>query len=116
MNTKCLYIPREINEDYILLWKKDEFTVLFLPWIFFFLIGGSVGFMLTLVTIIIAGQLLKQLSIDKPSGYLQHWVKYNIPKQFVTAIFSRRYDIDVKGSLFFKGETFPPSHFRHIEG
>ena len=116
MNQKCLYIPREINEQYLFIWKRDGVIFLMMPWLLFFTIGGIVGFVLTLVVTIIVAQLLKQLSIDKPSGYVVHWVKYNIPKQFVSATLSRNNNLEIKTSMFFRGESFPPSHIRHLAG
>lgn len=116
MSNKCLYIPREINQEYVFIWKRDEIIFLMLPWIFFLAIGGILGFMLTLVGTIIIGQMLKQLSLDKPNGYMLHWVKYNVPKQYITATFARNQDLEAKESLLFRGETFPPSHIRHLAG
>lgn len=116
MSNKCLYIPREINQEYVLIWKRDEVVFLLLPWIFFFIFGGILGFVLTLVFTIIASQLLKKLSIDKPNGYMLHWIKYNIPRQFVSAAMSKSDDLEVRESLLFRGETFPLTHIRHIAG
>lgn len=116
MNNKCLYIPREINEEYIFIWKRDEILFLMLPWVFLFIFGGILGFTLMLISTIIIFQMLRRLSIDKPSGYMLHWIKYNIPKQFVSATFSRNNDLEVKESLFFRGEAFPPTHIRYIAG
>ena len=116
MSNKCLYIPREINTEYILLWKRDEALFLFLPVIFILTLQNLLGFVLALVGIIIMGQILKQLSLDKPSGYMLHWVKYNIPKQYVSSVFSRQDRLELKQSLLFKGDPFPSSHLRHLAG
>jgi TraL protein len=116
MNNKCLYIPRIINEEYVFIWKRDGLIFLMMPWLLMFAIGGIIGFILTLVVTIVVAQLLKQLSVDKPSGYVIHWVKYNIPKQFVSATLSRKDDLEMKSSMFFRGESFPPSYIRHLAG
>ena len=116
MDQKCIYIPREINEEYLFIWKRDGVIFLMLPWLFFFTVGGIVGFALTMLFTIIIAQLLKQLSIDKPSGYVVHWVRYNIPKQFVSATLGRHDKLEIKTSMLFRGESFPPSHLRHIAG
>ena len=113
---KCLYIPKEINQEYFFIWKRDEVVFLMLPWLFFFALGGITGFVLTLVITIIVAQLMKQLSSDKPNGYMKHWGRHNLPKQYITAAFSRNEDLEVKQSLFFRGDPFPPAHLRHIAG
>jgi hypothetical protein len=113
---KCLYIPREINQDYVFIWKRDEIIFLMLPWIFFFILGGLLGFMLTLIGTIVVGQILKQMSLDKPNGYMLHWVKYNIPKQYIAATLSRSDGLEAKESLLFRGDPFPSSHIRHLAG
>jgi len=115
-NQKCLYIPRIINENYLFIWKRDGLVFLMLPWLFFFTIGGIVGLTLTLVLTVVLAQVLKQVGADKASGYIIHWIRYNIPKQFVTAILSRKDNLEVKTSMFFRGESFPPSHLRHLAG
>lgn len=114
--SKCLYIPREINEQYILLWKRDEASCLMVPWIFTFVLGFPVGLILTLITTIILARILKMLSLDKPSGYLTHWVKFNMPKQFISSIFSKKSKLDAPESLIFRGESLPPPHIRYIAG
>lgn len=114
--SKCLYIPKEVNTEYILLWKRDEIVFLMLPWLLFFVIGGILGLVLTLVCTIVVAQMLKQFSLDKPNGYMLHWIKYNVPRQFVSATFSRSNDLELKESMFFRSETFPPTHIRHIAG
>lgn len=116
MSNKCLVIPREINKNYILIWRQDEIIFLLMPWVFIFVPGGFCGFLIALISTIIVAQALKQLSIDKPNGYMIHWVKYNVPKQFIATIFSKKSDLKQKESLFFRGETFPPTHIRHIAG
>jgi len=100
---KCLYIPREINKTYILLWKQDEAIFLMLPFLFVFIMGGVVGFSLTLISVIVVAGLLKNLSVDKADGYIKHWIWFNMPK-------SR------KQSYIFRGGAFPPAYIRHIAG
>lgn len=116
MSDKCLVIPREINQSYFMLWKQDEIIFLLLPWIFSLTLSFFLGVTLSLIGTIIAARVLKKLSIDKPNGYMLHWIRYNMPKQFVTASFKKNHDFEEKQSLFFKDATFPPSHLRHIAG
>lgn len=99
---KCLYIPREINKTYILLWKQDEAIFLMLPFLFMVVIGGVFGFILTLISIILVAGLLKNLSVDKPEGYIKHWKLFNTKPR--------------KQSYIFRGGAFPPAHIRHIAG
>lgn len=100
---KCLYIPREINKPYVFIWKKDEVIFLILPFLLFFIIGGLLGFLLTLIGIIATAIFIKNLSVDKPSGYILHWLRYHIPKK-------------VNNSIFRRNDAFPPTHIRHIAG
>jgi len=100
---KCLYIPREINQAYILLWKRDEMLFLTLPFIFWITVGGVVGFCITLIGVICSAMFLRNFGVDKPNGYLFHWVWYHKPKK-------------LKNSVLFKGGAFPPSYIRHIAG
>ena len=113
---KCLVIPKYINRDYIMLWERDELIFMMMPFLFAFVPGGYFGWGMTLLSEIFVVNMLKQLGADKPNGYLIHWFKFNLPKQFVTATISRNEDLEVKESLFFKGDPFPPSHIRHIAG
>ncbi len=103
MSEKCLYIPNEINKPYIFIWKQDEVIFLLLPFLLFFIIGGLVGFLLTLISIIVTAIFIKNLSIDKPSGYILHWLKFHIPKK-------------VNNSIFRRNVAFPPTYIRHIAG
>lgn len=116
MHNKCLYIPKEINTEYFLLWKRDEVIFLILPWLLAFVIGGILGIMLSLILTIIAAQILKQVGFDKPNGYMMHWLKFNVPKQFLLTLFSKNNDLGGKESMFFRSETFPPTHIRYIAG
>lgn len=100
---KCLYIPKEINQPYVLIWKRDEILFLLLPFIFMFTIGGLVGFALTLIGIICSAMFIRNFSLDKPNGYLFHWLHYHWPAE-------------AKTSLVFKSGAFPPSNIRHIAG
>lgn len=113
---KCLYIPREINEQYIMLWKRDEALFLMLPWLFVFILGGWIGFSLTLISTIVVARLLKMLSLDKPSGYLLHWFRFHLPKQFIASIFSNKSKLEAPDSLIFRGGALPPTHIRYIAG
>lgn len=113
---KCLVIPKEINQEYVLLWKRDEVGFLIAPWLFCFIPGGMLGFSLTCILLIIVANLLKQLSADKPNGYMIHYLKFNFPKQYVRAIFNRNEDLDEEDSFIFQSEAFPPSYIRYIAG
>ncbi|TXI97966.1 MAG: hypothetical protein E6Q32_10945 [Neisseriales bacterium] len=119
---KCLVIPKEINQEYVLLWKRDEVGFLIVPWLFCFMPGGMLGFSLTCILLIIVANLLKQLSVDKPNGYMIHYLKFNFPKQYVNAVissimyFRKVEDLDTKESLIFQSEAFPPSYIRYIAG
>ena len=100
---KCLYIPREINKPYVFIWKRDEVIFLMLPFLLFFIISGLLGLILTLIGIIAIAIFIKNLSVDKPNGYILHWLKYHIPAK-------------VNNSIFRRNNTFPPTHIRHIAG
>ena len=100
---KCLYIPREINKPYVFIWKRDEVIFLMIPMILFFIIGGLLGFVLTLVGLIMIAMFIKNLSVDKPDGYLLHYLRFNIPKKVNTSFFKR-------------SGVFPSSYIRHIAG
>lgn len=113
---KCLVIPREINQNYVLMWKQDEVPFLALPWIFLFTIGGFTGFMITALLTIVIAQTLKQFSIDKPNGYVTHWLKFNLPKEFSKSLFSKTPDLDKPQSVWTRKETYPPFYIRHIAG
>lgn len=101
---KCLYIPREINQRYILLWRQDEVIFLFMSFIFLF-IGGFLGLVLTLISIITVITIIRNMGRDKMSGYLKHWALFNSVKP----------NKNHKHKLFTKNNAFPPS-FRHIAG
>ena len=116
MSNKCLYIPREINKEYIFIWTRDTVFFLMLPWVFWVVLQSLLGFMLSLVCSIIMYQLIKQFGTDKPDGYMLHWVKYNVPKHYVSAIFSGNDSLETKESLIFRGDPFPPTHIKHIAG
>lgn len=111
---KCLYIPRYINENYILIWKRDQLLPIFLPFILSF--SGFWGGVLALILAIIISQIMKNVSHNKPNGYLHHWVSFNAPKVFVNGIFSRNMVKNEKDSLFFRRKCLPPSHIRYIAG
>ena len=100
---KCLYIPREINKPYVFIWKQDEVVFLMLPFMLFFIVGGLLGFILTLLGLIMIAMFIKNLSLDKPDGYILHWLRFHVPKK-------------VNNSLFRRSVAFPPSHIRHIAG
>ncbi len=113
---KCLVIPKEINQEYVLLWKRDEVGFLIVPWLFCFIPGGMLGFSVTCILLIIVANLLKQLSADKPNGYMLHYLKFNLPKQYIRAIFNRNEDLDEEESLIFQSQAFPSSYIRYIAG
>ena len=100
---KCLYIPREINKSYVLIWERDELVFLLLPFMIFFITFTVMGFILSLLGVIIIAMALKNLRVNKPNGYILHWVMYNIPRQKSYSVFSR-------------ANAFPPSNIRHIAG
>lgn len=113
---KCLVIPKEINQNYVLIWKRDEIGFLIMPWIFCLIPGGMLGFSITCILLIVSTNLIKQLSADKPNGYMIHYLKYNFPKQYVRAILYRNEDLDDEESLIFQSDALPPSHIRYIAG
>lgn len=113
---KVLHIPYEINEQYVLIWKRDEALFLMLPWLFWILLQSFLGFLLSIMATIIIAGILKQFTLNKPSGYMIHWVRYNIPKQYIAASFSGDYNLKDKQSLLFRGGAFPPAYLRHIAG
>lgn len=116
MDNRCYYIPKYINQSYVLIWKKDEFFFYVAPLLLCFAPGGYVGWISALVLIIVFARLLKQLGADRRNGYMKHWIRYNMPKQFIAAFIERSENLEGKKSLFFRGETFPPNHIRHIAG
>ncbi len=100
---KCLYIPKEINQNYVLLWRQDEVIFLMMPFIFLFAFGGFFGLIITLTSLVIVAVVIKNIGRDKPSGYMKHWQLFN------------NINLNKKQSLFKKHSAFPPS-FRHIAG
>ena len=100
---KCLYIPREINKPYVFIWKQDEVIFLMLPVMLFFIVSGVLGLILSLLGLITIAMFIKNLSVDKPDGYILHWLRFHVPSK-------------VNNSLFRRNGTFPPSHIRHIAG
>ncbi len=116
MSDKNYYIPREINQNYVLIWKADEAIFLFIPWILWLVFPGMVGLFLSLVVTIIVGQGLRQVGIGKPNGYIRHWLEFNVPSVFTRSGFKKQLDLREKESLLFRNDTFPPSHIRYIGG
>lgn len=116
MDNRCYYIPKYINRNYVLIWKKDEFIFYVAPLLLCFAPGGYVGFALAFILIIFFARLLKQLGADRPDGYMKHWIRYNMPKQFIAAFIERSENLEPKKSLISRAETFPPAHIRHIAG
>ncbi len=100
---KCLFIPREINKSYFLLWQRDEIVFLMLPFGIFLLIQNFIGFILTLVVIITNAMILKKIRVDKPRGYILHLVYYYLPRS-------------KKISLLTRDGAFPVSTIRHVAG
>jgi type IV conjugative transfer system protein TraL len=116
MSDKNYYIPREINQNYVLIWKRDEAIFLFLPWILWLVFPGILGLILSLIVIIIVGQALRQIGVGKPNGYIRHWLEFNVPGVFTKSGFKKKVKLSEKESLFFRSDTFPPSHIRFIGG
>ena len=116
MNKKCFYIPSVINEQYFMLWKRDEVIFLMLPAVLFFAIGGLSGFLLAMLGIIVMSMVIKSLGVDRRSGYMMHWLKFNLPEQALKSLFYRKQELDKQSSLFLREKAFPPSHIRHIAG
>jgi hypothetical protein len=116
MSDKNYYIPREINQNYVLIWKSDEAVFLFLPWILWLAFPGLLGFFLSLIVTIIVGQGLRQLGHGKPNGYIRHWLEFNVPSVFTRSGFKRNVDLAEKEQLWFRNDTFPPTHIRYIGG
>jgi hypothetical protein len=120
MQQKCYFVPRIINQQFVYMWKQDEVPFLIMPWLFAFVPGGYLGFSMSLITLILALRMLKHLSIDKPNGYMLHWIRFNLPKAFLRVAFSvfgkNMKSLDAEASLFKRAEAFPPAHIRHIAG
>lgn len=116
MSNKNYYIPREINQNYVLIWKADEAIFLFIPWILWLVFPGMLGLFLSLIVTIIVGQVIRYISIGKPNGYIRHWLEFNVPSVFTRSGFKKQLDLSEKESLLFRNDTFPPSHIRYIGG
>lgn len=100
---KCLYIPREINQSYILIWQRDEFICMVLPLGIFFITFSFLGLILSLVGVVFAAMSFKKVKVNRPCGYIRHLILYNFPKNKSNSLYSR--------SL-----AFPPSSLRYFAG
>lgn len=117
MNSKRgYYIPRVINKNYIFLWNRDEAMFLMIPWIFWLVIGGLIGMLISLIAVIIVGQMLRFFGVGKANGYIRHWIYFNMPKAFARSWWKSEVSTDMPVSIFTRSETLPPSHIRHIAG
>lgn len=116
MSQRTYYIPKVINQNYVFLWNRDEAIFLIFPWIFWLILGGMIGLLVSLIVVIIAGNTMRYVGIGKPRGYIRHWAYFNMPKMFAKSWYRKSMENQVKTSVFFRAETLPPSHIRHIAG
>ena len=119
MNDKSYYIPREFNQNYFLIWKRDEALFLFMPWVLWLVFPGLLGLGLSLILMIVVGQLLRQVGTGRPNGYIKHWLEFNVAKVFTHSSFKNRLVLTQKKSwrdLLVRKDTFPPAHIRYIGG
>lgn len=114
--SKCYYIPREINQQYVMIWKRDEAVCMFAPFGLCFLLPFPYGLIVSLALVIVAARLIKKLGADKPPGYLNHWLRYHLPKEYVASLFSSSVNLTRKKSLIFSNEALPSSYVRYIAG